>query len=86
MAAKGDVKPENLPSTESTAINHSQRAHQQTITWENLAATTPNPLQWGWREENGKLTAILMDELFRFSNVKTVTLAMDSIKLFDIAI
>ena len=49
MAAKGDVKPENLPPTESTAISHSLRVHQQTITWETLAATTPNPLQWGWK-------------------------------------
>ena len=48
MDAKGDKKPENLPPTDSTAINLSLRMHQQTITWETLAATTPNPLHWGW--------------------------------------
>ena len=46
MDAKGDVKPENLPPTDSTAINHILRVHQQTITWETLAATTANPLHW----------------------------------------
>ena len=62
MTVKGDVKPENLPPTESTAINHSLRVHQQTIAWGTLAATTSNPLQWGWKEENGKLTPIQTDE------------------------
>ena len=62
MAAKGDVKPENLLPTETTAINHTLGVHQQTITWETLAATTPNPLQWGCKEEHGKLTPIQTDE------------------------
>ena len=62
MAVKGDIKPENLPHTESTAINHSLRVHQQTITWETLAATTPNPLQWEWKKENRKLTPTQTDE------------------------
>ena len=58
MTAKGEVKPENLPSTESAAINHSLRVHHQKIIWESLARTSINPLEWGWKEENGKLTPI----------------------------
>ena len=41
MDVKGDVKPEHFPPTDSTAINHSLRVHQQPITWETLAAITP---------------------------------------------
>ena len=37
-------KTRSLPPTDSTAINHSLRVQQQTITWKTLAATTPNPL------------------------------------------
>lgn len=62
MAAKGDIKPESLPPTESAAINHSLRVHQQTVTWETLAVDAPNPLNWGWKEENGKLAPIKTDE------------------------
>ena len=52
MDAKGDVKPENLPPTDSTAIiNLSLRMHQQTITWETLAATTPNRLHWDGKKK-----------------------------------
>ena len=62
MYAKGDVKLENLPPTDSTAISHSLRVHQQTITWETLAAITPNLLHSGWKDENGKLTPKQTDE------------------------
>ena len=62
MDVKGDVKPENLPPTDSAAITHILRVHQNTITWETLAVTAPNPLHWGWKEENGKLTPKQMDE------------------------
>lgn len=62
MAAKGDVRPENLPPTESAAINHSLRVHQQTVTWETLAITTPDPSQWGWKKENEYLTPIQTDD------------------------
>ena len=62
MTAKGEVKPENLPPTESAAINHSLRVHHQTIIWESLARTSINPLEWGWKEENGKLTPIQTDD------------------------
>ena len=54
MDAKGDAKPENLPPIDSAAISLSLRVRQYTITWETLAATTPNPFHWGWKEENGK--------------------------------
>ena len=51
MDAKGNVKPKNLPPTDSTAINHSLRVHQQKITWETSAATTANPLHWDWKKK-----------------------------------
>ena len=62
MAAKGEVKPENLPPTYSAAFNHSLRVHQQIITWETLGVTSPNPLDWGWKAEDGKLIPIQTDE------------------------
>ena len=62
MDAKGDVKPENLSPTDSAVISHSLRVHQQRITCETLAATTPNPLHCGWKEENEKLIPKQTDE------------------------
>ena len=56
MNAKGDLKPENLSPTDSAVINHSLRVQQQRITCETLATNTRNPLHWGWKEENEKLT------------------------------
>ena len=61
MAAKGGIRLEHLPPTESAAINHSMRVHQQTVVWESLASNSPNLLQWGWKEENQQLTPIPTD-------------------------
>ena len=61
MAAKVEVKPENLPPTESAAFSHILRVHQQVITWETLGANSPNPLNWGWKDEDGKLKPIQID-------------------------
>lgn len=38
MVAKRAVKPENIPPTASTAINHSLRVHQQTVTWKKTGS------------------------------------------------
>ena len=58
MVAKRAVKPENIPPTESTAINHSLRVHQQTVTWKKLAADTQDLLQWCWKEKNENLALV----------------------------
>ena len=63
---------ERRRKTRKSAINYSLRVHQQTITWETLAATTPKPLHWGWKEENGKLTPKQADENIARCNCKSL--------------
>ena len=58
--------------TRKSAISYSLRVHQQTITWETLAATTAKPLHWGWKEENGKLTPKQTDENIARCNCKSL--------------
>ena len=58
--AKGQVKPERLPPTESAAENHSYRVHRQVIQWSKLMESSILPIDWGWRMENQPLAPISM--------------------------
>ena len=55
-------KPEKLPPTERAAFFHILRVHIQAVRWKTLNADELDPLDWGWKIENGKLIPIMTDQ------------------------
>ena len=61
MAAKGEKNPENVPSTERAAVEHSLRVHQQTVVWQTLKDVRLDLLHWGWKQHGTCFTPIQTD-------------------------
>ena len=63
MVCKGVIEPEKLPPTERAAHYHGLRVHLQVIEWKILDETSNlDPMEWGWKDDNGKLAPIPTDK------------------------
>lgn len=64
MVATGNTlpQPQRLPPTERAAYFHCLRAHLQIVSWKQLSPQALNPLEWGWKFEQRKLSPIMTDE------------------------
>ena len=54
-------QPERFPPTERSAGFHVLRSHHQATVWKTLNSDVLNPLQWGWKSEEGVLIPIMTD-------------------------
>ena len=76
MAAKGDINPDRLPSTEKAATFHTLRVHLQIMFLETLDNDELNPLEWGWSLCGGNYepistnTEIVPEQLLHFARCK----------------
>ena len=61
MTAKGDTRPEKLPSTPRAAYCNSLRVHLQVVTWESMVEINLDPLEWGWKLSKTSLVPIMTD-------------------------
>ena len=54
------IHPQTLPPTSAAAKYHSMRVYLQVLEWKNCSNSV-NPLEWGWKESDGKFTPALTD-------------------------
>lgn len=57
------ITPSKLPPTERSAWYHSLRAYLQICQWKSLMNCDLNPLEWGWKLVNEKMTPIMTDKV-----------------------
>ena len=62
-ASSTKISPSKLPPTERSAWYHSLRVYLQVSQWKSLMEGDLNPLDWGWKIENGKMTPIMTDQV-----------------------
>ena len=55
------LQPESLPPTESAAGCHSRRVYLQVQVWKKLNDSAVDPLFWGWKLQNDRLTPIMTE-------------------------
>ena len=49
MVAKGEINPEDLPPTDTAAVQHNLHGHQQTVVWQTLKDAYLDLLHRGWK-------------------------------------
>ena len=59
VAARNVVTPQSLPPTRDSAYHHFFRVYHQIQTW---LGRMINAEDWGWKEEGGKLTPVMMTQ------------------------
>lgn len=59
MTAKGMIDPNKLPPTESAAHEHILRVYFQCLVWKSLKQFPSDPLQMGWKLEEGVYSPVL---------------------------
>ncbi|KAG1663779.1 hypothetical protein GQR58_020216 [Nymphon striatum] len=64
MAAtsKKQLQPEKLPPTKRASWFHSLRVYHQICHWKSLK-DDKDPLEWGWKMEDGKMSPIMTDQV-----------------------
>jgi len=61
-ASSSKIAPSKLPPTERAAWYHSLRVYIQLCQWKTLMGCQMDPLDWGWKIENGKMAPIMTDQ------------------------
>ena len=61
--------PSKLPPTKKAAWFHSLRVYLQVIQWKTLMNTPMDPLEWGWKLEQGKMVPVMTDEVSRINRI-----------------
>ncbi|KAG1678234.1 hypothetical protein GQR58_013491 [Nymphon striatum] len=59
--SKKQLQPEKLPPTKRASWFHSLRVYHQICHWKSLK-DKKDPLEWGWKMEDGKMSPIMTDQ------------------------
>ncbi|KAG1673585.1 Anoctamin-7 [Nymphon striatum] len=59
--SKKQLQPEKLPPTKQAAWFHNLRVYHQICHWKSLK-DEKDPLEWGWKMEDGKMSPIMTDQ------------------------
>ena len=60
MAASAQkIDPSKLPPTEDAAVQHILRVYLQVLQWNTLQERDINPLEWGWKLKQGRMTPVM---------------------------